>query len=44
MRLERLESAEGDPLRTALGAGWRVRLPIPAGARAELGLLTRKLD
>ncbi len=43
-RLERLESAEGDPLQTAPGAGWRVRLPVPAGARAELGLLTRRLD
>jgi putative protease len=43
-RLERLESQDGEAIPAAPGAGWRVRLPLPKGATAELGLLTRRLD
>ncbi len=39
-RLETMESLEGEPLATAPGAGWRVRIPLP-GAAGALGLLTR---
>ena len=41
-RLEEMETLEGEPLATAPGAGWRVRIPLP-GADATLGLLTRAM-
>ena len=41
-RLERMESLECEPLESAPGAGWRVRIPIPVEDGA-FGLLTRSL-
>ena len=42
--LEQLQSArDGAALEVAPGAGWRVRIPVPADTPIELGLLTRAL-
>ncbi len=41
-RVERMETLEGEPLAIAPGAGWRVRIRVPAEAD-PLGLLTRAL-
>lgn len=41
-RLEAMETLDGEPLTTAPGAGWRVRIPLPR-AGCTLGLLTREM-
>jgi putative protease len=40
--LEAMETLEGEPLGTAPGSGWRVRIPLPE-ANGTLGLLAREM-
>ena len=41
--LESMQDLQGNPVETALGSGWRVRVPL-AGANASLGLVIRSLE
>lgn len=43
-RLDQLTDADGHPIEVAPGAGWQVRVRLPAGADPTLGLLNRVLS
>jgi U32 family peptidase len=43
-RLEEMRALDGEPLRVAPGAGWRVRIRTPGGAGPAMALITRILE